>query len=377
MGKGILLAVKEVFPGVKDFICHYHFLRDIGKDLFEGDHVLIKNSIKKYHIRTALRMLAKKLKTRIYHDHELRQILTDCEKKKKGSSRLPPAITAYLFVLWILDFKSELGGYGFPFDRPHLVFFNRLVSVDMNIKSLRSSHKNAEEILKLKHILSVAMKDQTLTRVASIMTEKTGVFDELRNAMRIALPGDKQGLNDDGMDVEMSSIKQKVTTFRQSKKIQELSKNHVSYKKMVKQIDNYWEKLFSDPIKIKTPMGTIFIQPQRTNNILERFFRDLKRGLRRRSGTCSLTKTLRAIIADTPLVKNLNKPEYLAIILKGAKDLEERFAQIDDQLVRKEMKNADDQIDKVPKSINDILRMPAFLSKFEKTSRKSHLRRAA
>ena len=60
MGKGILLAVKEVFPGIKDFICHYHFLRDIGKDLFEGDHVLIKNSIKKYHIRTALRRLAKK-----------------------------------------------------------------------------------------------------------------------------------------------------------------------------------------------------------------------------------------------------------------------------------------------------------------------------
>ena len=142
MGKGILLAVKEVFPGIKDFICHYHFLRDIGKDLFEGDHVLIKNSIKKYHIRTALRRLAKKLKTHIYHDHELRQILTDCEKKKKDSSTLPPTITAYLFVLWILDFKAELGGYGFPFDRPHLVFFNRLVSVDTSIKSLSSAHKN-------------------------------------------------------------------------------------------------------------------------------------------------------------------------------------------------------------------------------------------
>ncbi len=32
MGKGILAAVGKVFPGVPDFICHFHFLRDIGKD---------------------------------------------------------------------------------------------------------------------------------------------------------------------------------------------------------------------------------------------------------------------------------------------------------------------------------------------------------
>jgi hypothetical protein len=33
MGSGILAAIKEVFPGVPDFICHFHFLRDVGKDL--------------------------------------------------------------------------------------------------------------------------------------------------------------------------------------------------------------------------------------------------------------------------------------------------------------------------------------------------------
>ncbi len=38
MGKGILRAVEAVFPGIKDFICHYHFLRDIGKDLFEAQY---------------------------------------------------------------------------------------------------------------------------------------------------------------------------------------------------------------------------------------------------------------------------------------------------------------------------------------------------
>jgi hypothetical protein len=41
MGKGILAAVAAVFKDVPDFICHFHFLRDIGKDLFEEQYVTI------------------------------------------------------------------------------------------------------------------------------------------------------------------------------------------------------------------------------------------------------------------------------------------------------------------------------------------------
>lgn len=33
MQKGILSAVKEVFIDTPHLICHFHFLRDIGKDL--------------------------------------------------------------------------------------------------------------------------------------------------------------------------------------------------------------------------------------------------------------------------------------------------------------------------------------------------------
>lgn len=35
MGTGIGRAVAKVFPGIHDFICHFHFLRDIGKDYLE------------------------------------------------------------------------------------------------------------------------------------------------------------------------------------------------------------------------------------------------------------------------------------------------------------------------------------------------------
>jgi hypothetical protein len=101
---------------------------------------------------------------------------------------------------------------------------------------------------------------------------------------------------------------------------------------MVKQIDKYWEKLFADPISIQTPQGTITVQPQRTNNILERFFRNEKRRGRKKTGTASLNRMLKSILASTPLVQNLKNEEYLEIILNGCSSLEERFTRTRDPL---------------------------------------------
>ena len=67
---------------------------------------------------------------------------------------------------------------------------------------------------------------------------------------------------------------------------------------------------------------------------MEQFFRDIKRSYRKKSGNKSLTKILQTMMVDTPLVKNLNDPEYMKIILKGNTDLTGRFAEIDIKQVR-------------------------------------------
>ena len=41
-----------------------------------------------------------------------------------------------------------------------------------------------------------------------------------------------------------------------------------------------------------------------------------------------MSRTLQAMLADTPLVKNLDNPEYVKILLNGKADLEELFAEI-------------------------------------------------
>jgi hypothetical protein len=45
MSKGIIKAVNRVFPNSLDFICHFHFLRDIGKDLLEDEYDNIRKRL--------------------------------------------------------------------------------------------------------------------------------------------------------------------------------------------------------------------------------------------------------------------------------------------------------------------------------------------
>ena len=45
MGKAIMNAVREVFPNLPDYICHFHFLKDIGKDLFGQEYGTIRRTL--------------------------------------------------------------------------------------------------------------------------------------------------------------------------------------------------------------------------------------------------------------------------------------------------------------------------------------------
>jgi hypothetical protein len=123
MGAGILSAVKEVFPKVLDYICHYHFLRDIGNDLFKIEYARIRSELAKNSIRSSLRKIVKALEERLETQPEMSNSL-DCYLKAEGKSGdVLPSVLAYILSNWVLDANSELDGYGFPFDRSHLVFY--------------------------------------------------------------------------------------------------------------------------------------------------------------------------------------------------------------------------------------------------------------
>ncbi len=102
----------------------------------------------------------------------------------------------------------------------------------------------------------------------------------------------------------------------------------------------------------------MFVQPQRTNNILEQFFRKLMRGYRKKNGFNSVERVIETMLPDTPLTMNLKNQEYMQIILAGKETLDERFAEIDSKEVRLGLAQSRVEISTMHPGIKKIIKTP-------------------
>ena len=66
------------------------------------------------------------------------------------------------------------------------------------------------------------------------MQKKVELFEKLREALCITDSNNKKGLNDDGQDVEIKSIEERVKRFRN-----EVIPDSEDFEKMTEQIDKY------------------------------------------------------------------------------------------------------------------------------------------
>jgi hypothetical protein len=351
------------------------------------DYQSIIKQLKKHDVRALLRQKARYLGKNIGQDANLfSELKTTIENGELTTSSLAriPALATYTLIHWAFESPRQSRGYGFPFDRPHLEFYRRLKKIHCLLGNiidirLRDKAKDNRPFIQLRQLLEEVLGDKKLNESVASMEDKAKVFDKLREALRIAPPEGKNGLNDDGDETDIKTIEKKVAQFRDWLVRDEKRKK--TYLKMIEQLDKYWKKLFADPLVVNTPEGQITIAPQRTNNILERFFRGEKRRSRKKSGTSSLNKTLKTILADTPLVRNLDNDEYHRIILNGCSTLAERFAQIDEKTLREQLSQAKRNHEKIPPELKSVIkqvdlpeRISAIFLGASKMSANCHLR---
>ena len=342
MGHGICKGVEEVFPGVLDFICHFHFLRDIGKDFLDPAYQKLRNRLRSHAISSKLRALVRETRQAACEQSSDPIDLAKSILNAEGTPPLLPLLSAYGLALWVLEGKQTGNGYGFPFDRPLLTFAERLMELNQQMPRLLKLSKNDEPnniqyLYKLYWAASEVAEDPAFRNLVDELRWRSPIFDSLRRAMRIALPDGGNGLNDDGTAHAMSTIRKGVMRFRSRIDQDTPLASDPLCLKMLKQIDKYHDKLFADPIQVDTPTGPMRIYPQRTNNILEHFFRELTRDNRRKTGNNSMQRILKNMLADTPLVKNLDNPDYMALLLGDKADIEELFASIEPFFLSKEI----------------------------------------
>ncbi len=336
MGTGICKAIAQVFPGTRDFVCHFHFLRDAGKDLIDPAYAQLRKILRDHSATKELRTMARKARQHIDTQGfdatcPLSAITDgeDCEDMAQMG-----LVLTYLLALWCLQGKKSGNGYGFPFDRPLLEFARRLSTLNDCLPVLQQRLPQEDRIgnrlfAKFTRKVRGIVKGSGFAKVVEELEWRCRLFDDLREKMRIAEPGSRNGLNDEGTEKAMNSIRKGVLQFRSRLDKNRKFAGDALCQKVAEQIDKYGDRLFADPIEVNTPSGSVTVYPQRTNNMLEQFFRGLRRGHRRKTGDNSMRRVLQTMLADTPLVKNLDNTEYMKILLNGKERLEELFAELE------------------------------------------------
>jgi len=377
MSKGIIAAIHQVFPQIPDYICHFHFLRDLGKDLFGAEYDTLRKRLQHHGTVGQLRARLRSWQEQIDALPGLRPVLARLSEGGLAGTPLPqaPLVAAYLLGHWILAGRQQGHGYGFPFDRPLLAVARRAQEVCARLPALQSLSLTGEwrDNLPFHHLgldLQALVQDRPLKTTLTHLETKIRVFDQLRQLMRIAPVTARQGLNHAAEAIDLSTLRQGLRTFAKRVRARPDYAATPAFAQMLAQIEKYGPKLLAAPLRVDTPHGPRQIQPQRTNNIMERLFRDFKRGCRRKTGDQALGRTLRTMLADTPLVGNLRNPEYLKILLQGHPSLEALFAQIEPATVRQELRKAQQTPEKVPGAVKRFIAQLSaatpVISSFEK-----------
>jgi hypothetical protein len=360
-----LAAFQEVFPGVLLLICHFHFLRSVGKTFLEYENTRLQSILKQYEITKRLKEFVSQCKINIETNPQFADCMKYDEKMYQSSFQtMPEIIKAYCKALWILGYEQELNGYGYPFDRSELVYLQRMKKT---YGSLEKSSSDFKELSELRFLLASVLEDPDLCKHMAALEKKIQDFDNLRAIMKIAPIYGVKGLNDDGEECDMTAMEDQLRVFIESDEIKNNSDK--AYQKMIKQILKYWKMLFSKPVEVRLSNGEVVLTyPQRTSNCMERMFREFQRSEYKRTGMSTLGRTARAMIAETPMMKNLQCPEFVSIILNGQPTLAARFAQLDIKCIQEKVKRSQNE-EKLPNGLKKIVSNADFYKIFMKASK--------
>jgi hypothetical protein len=104
LSKGIIAAVEEVFPGTPDFICQFHFLRDLGKDLFGAEYDTLRQRLQHHGTASHLRARVRAWQKTFDADPHMRAVLArlPSDELAEAPPSQAPLVTAYLLAHWVL-----------------------------------------------------------------------------------------------------------------------------------------------------------------------------------------------------------------------------------------------------------------------------------
>lgn len=345
LGRGMQLAIDNIIANsanpVPVLACHYHFLKDVGKDLLEPGNSKLRNLFRQFKIRPNIRSLSRELGRMIGKEHlkakqNIANRLNNAGRTSLILTGRDGLATIRLLCQWVLDYANNSKKLEFPFAQPYLDFFNRCSQMYLAIQFFRDNDIKdttvQKKLEKLAKIIKPVNSEVPFTAIADNLKERVKLFNTLRDLLRLSVdnknPNTKQIMN------ELQNMEQSVNDYIQTLHNRLLNKKVkqdllLADKIVLKHLKRHNKYLWGHAIYVKNQTGERFRLVDRTNNILEDFFKKLKCKERRRSGRKLLAHDFENIPAAAALVKNLIKEDYVKILCGNMNNLPKLFSEID------------------------------------------------
>ncbi len=308
MANAGISAVENYWKGkVPIFVCQFHFLRDLGKDMLGDYHQNLRKAFAGCKLTHKLNLLRERF----------------VKLSRAGEKIDPDYMQAIAMIDWIFDYSSELQGQGIPFDLPWKTYYERCNKIYRQIieisndKNRKYSYKKTRILSRLRNVLNSLFGNSNSVRRYIILNETWEDFmlvralfwdDENDKAAPLSRNATAGEANNTTTDTLARDIEKLIQKFRNTAKgLAKIQKN--IYIKAAAQLEKYKTRLSNHIVK----NDTSFPLP-RTNNLCEISFREVKRQLRRTNGRKNLARVLDHTPVEIMLLHNLKDERYRNIV---------------------------------------------------------------
>lgn len=348
--------VTELDSPIPVLSCHQHFVADVGKDLLEPSHAQLRALFRRAKVWPKLRALVRDLGRRIGQDVEpAREAVRRWQHSDSPGHQIEPGLDGLAVVRalaqWVLDYKADADGLGFPFDRPYLDLYNRcstaLRALDAYLTKPPQDRVVTSALQRLHRYPEPVSSQVPFGQVALRLRRRATLLDEMRAALRLqATPAEDETRDD------LDQLKRQLDTWtdslRQRRPVRGPAQDtREAIDVILTHLDTHGHSLWGHAIRLPDRVGGGIRMVPRTNYLAENFFGAIKHDERRRSGHKNLGHDLELMPAEAALVRNLERDDYVAVVCGSLDRLAEAFAGLDNDEHQRMLDGvqADDQDD--------------------------------
>lgn len=332
-------ASKSAYSDIIQKVCHFHFTRDVGSDLYDRPHDMLLKQLKKLklkvHLKDQRRSQSRWLRNRVEHKDNL--VL---EKLLKGVD--VPEINNKVLVRelflslnhWLLDYANDGSRQGYPFD-PYLLYFHRRSIIVYNtvnriLESFASERDLPQCLIYLSNKLEHYLTDSQIVDASALYEKAFSLFSDIRANLRLLdvkqntapiyetyeiSPLEQEEILKNISDLKNQLIrKMSLIGDDKERKLYEIASKHIQkyepYLINESSVDNHAEKII------------------RTTNSLEQTWGIAKRTKRQLTGKKKLTREFNCLPKEYMLVQNLRNPDYVDLVLGDIEKLPEKLAEV-------------------------------------------------